>query len=287
MAIASAHDLRETNVPIVAADGARAELVLVEPAQPARDAMLWLPALGVAARNYLPFARAMASHGVAVALHEWRGAGSSDVRAGRAADWGYRALLLEDIPASLATVRERHARARVRVGGHSLGGQLAVLTAALAPEDVAGLVLVASGSPYWRCFGHAWLIRAFYAAVPAIAATCGHFPGRTLGFGGREARGVMADWSRSGRTGRYAAMGVGVDIEARLAGVTSPLVALRLADDWLGPEASLDWLLRKLPAAPQETVLLGRSELGDVAADHFSWLKSPHAVAAAIMRKAF
>jgi predicted alpha/beta hydrolase len=277
--------VRESIVPVVAGDGARAELAFVEPAGPARSVLLWLPALGVAARNYLPFARAMAANGIAVALHEWRGAGSSDRRAGRAIDWGYRQLLMDDIPASRAVVRARHAYAVSRIGGHSLGGQLATLAAALEPADVAGLVLVASGSPYWRCFGHPWLIRAFYASVPAIAAACGYFPGRRLGFGGREARGVMRDWSRSGRSGRYAAAGVPVDLEARLAGISSPVLALRFADDWLGPPASLDWLMRKLPAAPHETILLGRNELGDISADHFSWMKSPDAVVRSIIGK--
>lgn len=283
--VESEQAVRESFVPVVARDGARADLTFVEPSETAREVVLWLPALGVAARNYLPFARAMAANGVAVALHEWRGAGSSDRRAGRAVDWGYRALLLDDVPASRALVRARHPRAVLRIGGHSLGGQLAALAAALEPADVAGLVLVASGSPYWRCFGHPWLIRAFYATVPALAAVCGHFPGRRLGFGGREARGVMTDWSRSGRSGRYAADGVPADLEARLAGVGSPVLALRFADDWLGPAASLDWLLRKLPAAPQETLVLGESELGNIAADHFSWMKSPQAVVRAIVNK--
>jgi hypothetical protein len=43
--------VRELVVPVVAGDGARAELALVEPAGPVRDVLLWLPALGVAARN--------------------------------------------------------------------------------------------------------------------------------------------------------------------------------------------------------------------------------------------
>lgn len=277
--------VRESSVPVVAADGARAELALVEPTGAARGALLWLPALGVAARNYLPFARAMAETGVAVALHEWRGAGSSDRRAGRSLDWGYRELLIDDIPASRAVLRARHPDAPFWLGGHSLGGQLATLAAAMAPADIAGLALVASGSPYWRCFGHPWLIRAFYAIVPAIAAVCGYFPGRRLGFGGREARGVMADWSRSGRTGRYAAAGVAVDLEARLAAVRAPLLALRLAEDWLGPQASLDWLLDKLSAAPHEVVPMGRRDLDGVAADHFSWMKSPAGVVRAILCK--
>ncbi|MGN6521273.1 MAG: alpha/beta hydrolase family protein [Dokdonella sp.] len=279
--------MRESIVSVVAGDGARADLALVEPLQPARRVLFWLPALGVPARNYLPFARALAARGVAVALHEWRGAGSSDRRAARRIDWGYRELLLEDIPASRGVVRERHVDAALHIGGHSLGGQLATLTAALDPADVAGLVLVASGSPYWRCFAHPWLIRAFYASVPAIAAACGYFPGRQLGFGGREARGVMADWSRSGRSGRYGADGVPADLEACLAGVTSPVLALRFADDWFGPEASVDWLLRKLPAAPHEVMRLDRRELGDIPADHFSWMKSPDPVVLRISDKLF
>ncbi|TCO34954.1 alpha/beta hydrolase family protein [Dokdonella fugitiva] len=285
MADDAGEGVRESVATVVARDGARAELAWIEPAQPPRSVLLWLPALGVSARNYLPFARGLAAHGMAVALHEWRGAGSSDRRAGRGSDWGYRELLLEDIPASRAVVRERHAGARMRIGGHSLGGQLAVLAAALDPGDVAGVVLVASGSPYWRCFAHPWLLRAFYTGVPALAAACGYFPGRRLGFGGREARRVMTDWARSGRSGRYSAAGVADDLEARLARVTAPVFALRFADDWFGPEASLEWLLRKLPAAPRETVSMDSGELGNIAADHFSWMKSPAAVIRAVANK--
>ena len=62
--------------------------------------LLWLPALGVAAKHYLPFAEVLAERGVAVFVHEWRGHGSSSLRAGRQHDWGYRELLELDLPAS-------------------------------------------------------------------------------------------------------------------------------------------------------------------------------------------
>jgi predicted alpha/beta hydrolase len=156
---------------------------------------------------------------------------------------------------------------------------LATLAAALDPESIAGLALVASGSPYWRMFRHAWLIRAIYVAVPWITAACGYFPGRRLGFGGREARGVMSDWARSGRSGRYAASGMPHDLEAALARVGAPVLALRLRDDWLGPKASLDWLLRKMPAAPQEAELVGPEALDGAPADHFAWMKKPSGIA--------
>jgi predicted alpha/beta hydrolase len=266
---------------VVAADGAQADLHLVGPLAPAREAVLWLPALGVAARNYLPFARALAARGVAVALHEWRGIGSSDRRAGRSSDWGYRELLACDIPASAAALRRRLPQARLWLGGHSLGGQLAALFAALHPRDWAGLLLVASGAPYWRRFAHPWAIGAFVAAAPLIARVRGHFPGRRLGFGGNEARGVIADWARSGRSGRYAVAGLDEDLEARLAALRLPVHAWRLRDDWLGPPGSLDWLLGKMPQATPRVRMVAPADLG-TPADHFAWMKAPDGIAGPI-----
>ena len=73
---------------VVAVDGAAADLLEVEAESASSDVLLWLPAMGVAARHYLPFAQALAAAGVGVALHEWRGIGSSDRRAGWRCDWG-------------------------------------------------------------------------------------------------------------------------------------------------------------------------------------------------------
>src|SRR5690606_15566220 len=130
----------------------RWELIARIPAAP-RLRVLWLPALGVSARHYLPLAEALAGRGAAVFLHEWRGAGSSNLRAGRDCDWGYRELLAEDIPASVAAMREAlPGVATTRLGGHSLGGQLASCSIALQPGYAQGLWLVGSGAPYWRAF---------------------------------------------------------------------------------------------------------------------------------------
>lgn len=264
-------------VRVAAPDGATSELLLVgDPT--AGHWLYWLPAMGVPAKHYLPLAQELAARGIAVALHEWRGAGSSDRRAGRQQDWGYRTLLREDLPAGLAAARAAWPQATGWLGGHSLGGQLAAVFAGLQPAEVAGLVLVASGAPYWRNFRLPWLIYAAYLAAPLIAAACGRFPGRGIGFGGNEARGVVGDWARSGRSGRYAAAGLG-DLEAGMAAFAGPVLALRLRDDWLGPAASLAWLLHKLPRAAVERQLLTPDEL-DGPADHFGWMKNPQAVAA-------
>lgn len=271
-------------LPVIAADGAEADLLLVIPLDVSLGLLYWLPAMGVAAKHYLPLAEALAARGIAVALHEWRGIGSSDQRAGRNSDWAYRELLQADLPAGIAAARQRFAGLPCWLGGHSLGGQLASLYASLHPHEHAGIALVASGSPYWRRFRQAYLIGLSYVLAPWLASLVGYLPGRRIGFGGNEARGVIADWARSGRMGRYAAAGVSVDFEVRLAELDLPLLALRLRDDWLGPEASLAWLLGKMPRVHAEREVLTPKDLDGTPADHFAWMKSPEAVAVRIAR---
>lgn len=268
-------------IPVSVADGARFELLCVAPVTP-RRLLYWLPAMGVPARHYLPLAEALAVRGIGVALHEWRGIGSSNRRAGRHCDWGYRELLQDDLAAGMATLRQRWPQARFSVGGHSLGGQLGLLLASLHPAAFDSLALVASGAPYWRKYRHGWAIGLCMLLAPLVADLRGYLPGRHLGFAGNEARGVIADWARSGRSGRYAAAGMNQDFEVKLAALRLPVLALRLRDDWLGPAASLDWLLGKLGPSDRVLDLLQPQDLAGEPADHFSWMKTPAPVAARI-----
>jgi len=261
-------------IPVCAAGGARVELLCVVPAAP-RRLLYWLPAMGVPARHYLPFAEVLAARGVGVVLHEWRGIGSSNRRAGRHCDWGYRELLQDDLAAGMAALRQRWPEARRSVGGHSLGGQLGLLVASLHPGMFDSLALVASGAPYWRSYRHGWVIGLAMLLAPMVANLCGYLPGRRLGFAGNEARGVVADWARSGRRGRYAASGMTQDLESCLAALRLPVLAVRLRDDWLGPAASLDWLLGKLGPCDRTLELLEPQDLAGDPADHFSWMKTP------------
>ena len=268
-------------IPVSTVDGASFELLCVVPAAPGR-LLYWLPAMGMPARHYLPFAEALAAHGVGVVLHEWRGIGSSDRRADRHCNWGYRELLQHDLAAGLEALRERWPQATCSVGGHSLGGQLGLLLAGLHPDAFDSVALIASGAPYWRSFRHGWAVWPCMQLAALFARLFGYLPGRRLGFAGNEARGVIADWARSGRSGRYAVAGLDQDLESKLAALQLPVLALRLRDDWLGPAASLDWLLDKLGPADHAQVLLAPQDLAGGSADHFSWMKVPAPIAARV-----
>ena len=270
--------MRATELPVATGDGHEALLLARIPDSP-RAALLWLPALGVAAKHYVPFAESLAARGFAVFLHEWRGNGSSNLRAGRDCDWSYRELFA-DIAASERAM-ETHASGLPRIlGGHSLGGQLACCRLALAPRSAQTLWLVASGAPYWRSFPSPtrWWLPFAYRFLPWLADRRGALPGRRVGFGGNEARGVIRDWSRTALSGRYAAAGVDFDFEHGLAAVDVEARAVVMADDWLAPPGSLRFLLGKMPRAEARVATLDAIAPG-VRADHFQWMKSPGAVA--------
>jgi predicted alpha/beta hydrolase len=262
-------------VPVIAADGARFDLLCAVPARPWQQLLYWLPAMGVPARHYLPMAQALAARGTAMVIHEWRGIGSSDRRAGRRSNWGYRELLRDDLPPAVAAVQSRWPKTTRFMGGHSLGGQIAALHTARHPADYAGLALVASGAPYWRAYPRSMLIKIGCMLAPLVANLWGYLPGRRIGFAGNEARGLTADWARTARTGRYSANGMAEDFDKRLAAVSLPVFALRLRDDWLVPEASLAWLLGKMPQSPQRVGVLTPDDMDGQPADHFHWMKAP------------
>jgi predicted alpha/beta hydrolase len=261
-------------LPLHGADG-HAWSLLARIPERATASLLWLPAMGVAAKHYLPFAEELAARGVAVFVHEWRGNGSSSLRPGRDCDWSYRELLLHDLPASEAALAAAAPGLPRILGGHSLGAQLACCRLALVPHLAQRLWLVAGGAPYWRAFPAPtrWWLPLAYRFLPWLADRCGYLPGRHIGFGGSEARGLIRDWSRSALSGRYAARGIDDDIEAGMAALQVPIRAVVKTEDWLAPESSLRFLLSKLPRCAPTIRVLGATT--ERRADHFAWMQEP------------
>jgi predicted alpha/beta hydrolase len=110
----------------------------------------------------------------------------------------------------------------------------------------------------------------------------GYFPGRRLRFAGTEARGVIRDWSRQARTGRYALVGSKVDFEESLRTVRKPVLAISLEDDFYAPERAVDHLCEKMPQARLTRWHFQPPPEEARYADHFRWVKKPAAIVARI-----
>ncbi|MET0583154.1 MAG: alpha/beta fold hydrolase [Pseudoxanthomonas sp.] len=278
--------IRSLELPLATEDGHRYNLTARIPDHP-RMSLLWLPALGVSARHYLPLAEELSARGVAVFLHEMRGNGSSNLRASRNKDWGYREILSVDVAGSDEAIRQ-HCPAPVRaIGGHSIGAQFAACYLALYPHAFQKLWLVASGSPYWRNFPapRRYAFPFAFQLVPWLADLRGSLPGRRLGFGGDEARTLMRDWANVGLSNRYAASGMDIDLEAALSAVDADTRGVLMAQDWFAPRSSMQSLLDKMPRSRSRVTVLDAAAL-TVPADHFAWMKQPQAVANALLGSA-
>ena len=275
--------VRSLELALTTQDGHRYQLMARVPERP-QAALLWLPALGVAVRHYLPLAETLASSGIAVFLHEMRGNGSSSLRASRRVDWGYREILSMDVTCSEAAIAEQCGKLPHFIGGHSIGAQFAACFAGMHPQAFERLWLVASGSPYWRNFPapKRYVFPFAFQFVPWLADLRGSLPGRRLGFGGDEARTLIRDWASVGLSNHYAAAGLPVDLEAALSGVTARIDGVLLARDWFAPRASMDALLAKMPNAHTRLTVLDSAALG-ARADHFAWMKQPQAVCTALL----
>ncbi|MEV2238253.1 alpha/beta fold hydrolase [Micromonospora sp. NPDC049891] len=264
----------------VQVDGARLGVQVYPEPDGVTDApvVLIAPAMGVRARYYRPFAAALRAAGLAVVVADLRGTGESTPPPSRTCRYGY-AELAADVGAVRSALKPRLDGRRTLLLGHSLGGQAAVLHLALHGEhEVDGLALIAVGIPYWRDFAgpRRYGVLPYTQGIAATARLLGVWPG--WGFGGRQARGVIRDWAHTARTGRFPEVD-GVDAEAAVRRIRTPVLAISVDGDQYTPHPTLDRLCAKLTAAPVERE---RYAAPGTALDHFTWVRAADPLAARV-----
>jgi len=246
--------------------------VYPDPGPDAPVVVIW-PAMGTPARFYRPFATALGNAGMAVVVVDLRGTGSSTPVPSRSSRYGY-ADIAGDVGAVLEALKPRLDGRKRYLLGHSLGGQACAIHLALNNgADVDGLILVAVGLPWYRSYARPrrFGVLAYTQWIAATTALLRVWPGWS--FGGRQARGVIRDWGYTARHGRFPRLdGVEVDLST----VRTPVLAITVARDQFTPKATLDHLCGLLSAAPVTRVHLA----GDL--DHFTWVRSPAAVASRV-----
>lgn len=248
------------------------------PAVGPQAAVLVIPALGTPARLYAPLAQALARRGCSVGVVELRGVGQSPIRARRGVDWGYADLIDGECHAALRMLAARHPGRPLWALGHSLGGQLAVLYAARRHRpELSGIVLAASGTPYWRAYPllSSGLVLALGALARASVALCGYFPGQRFRFGGRQPARLMREWATLLASGRFRVEGWTDDLwRARLGTLELPVLPLAIGGDHLVPPGAIAHLARSAGCdARVETHGSG---------GHFAWLRTPEPIAARV-----
>lgn len=241
-----------------------------------------LPAMGVPARRYARLARVLGFHGINAVVVDLRGTGSSSLRAARHVDWGYLDLVDHEVEAAVVLARGCFPGTPRFFVGHSLGGQLALLHLARhAAADVAGAVLVASGSPYAGAYRGAMRL-----VLPALAAMIrfwstreGVWRGDRFRFGGLQPRTLMSEFARFIRSGELRLEGAPAwNVEAALRGIRAPVVALTVRGDRYAPPGSVRHLHAKLRSIVWQEEMHGAGP----APGHFGWLRDPEATACAI-----
>ncbi|RBP48436.1 alpha/beta hydrolase family protein [Arenicella xantha] len=273
-------------IPFTADDGVSNALCLVKAHPTAKHTVLMMPAMGVPAHKYEPLMQALAQLGVTAGVFDLRGHGASSIRPSRKVDFSYSELVEHDLPAAINTIRHHTNNRPITLLGHSLGGQVSMLSLANSNIDINGIALVASCSVYYRGWPwpESWSILLFSQVCNLTAQLCGYFPGHRFRFGGNEARGVMRDWAHNARTGTYRLAHSKVDYEARLKQINIPVLAINFTDDKLAPASATQKLLEKLDQkSPQHCVILDGSMLGTKRADHFAFLRHPNKVAETVV----
>ncbi|MCU1543860.1 MAG: hypothetical protein JWM50_1725 [Microbacteriaceae bacterium] len=274
---------RYTTIAITSPDGATS---VVEAFGDSGDAVLFLPALGVPLHYYRPLLARWAQLGYRVFALELRGMPQSSTTDVRANDFGYNHALALDIPAAIA--QSPLAGERFIAAGHSLGGQLALLYSAGHPDRVRAVVTIASGSSHHGALtgvAERARRRVQVTTIRGVSRLLGYFPGHRLGFGGRQARTMMADWGFEGRHGRFRIAGSSADHEAELAALDRPVFMLTLDGDPILPREASDALGTRLRTAALDTVHVDRAENGGEPFDHFRWARrSPDVVLDPLLR---
>lgn len=257
----------EVLYPVVLPDGATFRVGVWEADDPLRPVLIVVPAMGAPVEYYRPFLTRLHRAGLSLVATDWRGHGRNEPLISRQTRFGYTQMVT-DLVAMGHWTRDRFPSAPIFFLGHSLGGQLSLLTLAWYPQLATGAILITAGSVYYRTYPRRLWTLAETQFAAGLATLWGVWPGKRWGFADTEAAGVMRDWARQARTGIYRPSQAPLDFESALGNVFHPILAISVDKDSLAPVEAIDHLCAKVPAA----TITRWHNTGD-ALNHFNWIR--------------
>jgi len=241
-----------------------------------------LPAMGVRASYYKIFADELALSGNTVITADWRGQGFSSQTASFKTDFGYEHYVT-DLDDLVQFCQQKFSNKKIVLVGHSLGGQMESLYVSRFPQNCNAIVLIAASSVYHRGWEGklARKIKIAGTFFYPLSQLLGYFPGRIIGFGGREARTVMKDWTHNLKTGNYKLTNSTFDYDQALKKAKPNILCISFDNDHLvAPKQAVINLLNKFnDTANKEHLHFTADEIGIPNLNHFSWAKQPIPIA--------
>lgn len=272
-------NLKNSIIEIFNADKSTSKITLFYPEKQdfIKGVIVIFPAMGVRGSYYEKLAETFAQKGRVSITTDLRGIANSSIRASRETNFGYKEMIELDYESIITKVESLFPNQKIYILGHSLGGQLGSLFAAKNPNRIAGLILIACCSVFYKGWGskqYFTLLMTQFTRV--VTKLLGYFPGRKLGFGGTEAKTVMRDWSEQSRTGKYILKNDNFDYEAALSILKIPILAISFQQDTYAPRKAIKYLLGKFKNNTQITYeYLLNDDPRNHNFNHFNWVKNP------------
>jgi predicted alpha/beta hydrolase len=233
-----------------------------------------LPAMGIRASYYKRLARCIVDETEQdVITMDYRGMGSSSIRASRKNKIGYQAVV-DDLNEVIIQEKFNIQYSSIKLCGHSLGGQIACMYASRYPDHIHHIILIGSSLPYYKSWqgrrkrGLKIAGSIFYP----ISKCLGYFPGDKFGFAGKEGMNTMKDWCQLVKTGVFKPVNSSFNYEAAILNYQGEITAFSFSEDKMAPYEVSDALVKKFINASHSNHHLLKGY------DHFNWSKSPYTI---------
>lgn len=270
-------------VALTTPSGYTLSVAAAEPRAAARGTVVLLHPLLASKRVFLApgkgrgLAQALVDCGLRVLSLDFRGHGESTPWASQGGAWDYDALVREDLPVLVRAARERWPHERLSVVGHSLGGHVALASAATNLVEVDAIAVLATSvwlpqldpNPARRLKKGAML-----QSLHAVTKMRGYLPARAFGLGSDDeaagmVRSLVGFWTRAAWVSSEASSET--DYLDALARLRTPVLAVASAGDRFvcSPDTALRFA-RHIPAGLLSFDLLRFADDGGPAPDHMA-----------------
>ncbi|HEU0035473.1 MAG TPA: alpha/beta fold hydrolase [Kofleriaceae bacterium] len=222
------------------------------------------------ARRDGSFAAALADAGHDVYVADFRGHGRSTPPIAGPDDWSFDDLVELDLPAIVAAASQASGvrTAELALVGHSLGGLVTI--AALGTGRIAAprVVVLPSTNVWLLGPDGAWRRRALMALYRGVARVLGKAPIRALRQGtADEARTYIEQLTGWTRAARWTSLR-GIDYGAAARAITTPVVPLAGAGDWMCTPEDARAFAAQIPTS-EPVRIVGRAHGDALDPDHF------------------